>query len=226
MWEGRTPATVLTACFHIAVTCSGFRLNITQVANRVFHAPRVISLRVLELKKAVLNFAKSVLPFAAHLTMRVMDYSATSQSETCIRGRGSMTSLILDNLEATKSIKNIKLGLDFEKVLKKEKDVVFVPGSKRKYHEMMKPSIKRANKVNLQALKCRKQTATSYSIPSHQVSQKKVHQSFEELSNRVEAQINNWSDLSVLDKDIDEYIVSDPEEIAQRLIFQKVQWEK
>ena len=58
------------------------------------------------------------------------------QGETCVSRRGSMTSLILDNLEAMKSIKKITLEpngsttvVKKEKV-KKEKDIK--PGFKRK----------------------------------------------------------------------------------------------
>jgi len=163
--EGRNPATILAACLYTAARCSGYRLELSQVANHVHHAERVIKARVRELKKSVLDFSKPVLPFAQNLTLNSIDYAAPTTDPVKLEYGSKYTSnrvesvlaWILDRFEALNCLNEIK----FE-----EQNAVDDPKE-----EVGKRSLEDKD-GNL--TKRRKLTTSLWSAPSHQVLHKKV----------------------------------------------------
>jgi len=163
--EGRNPATILAACLYTAARCSGYRLELSQVANHVHHAERVIKARVRELKKSVLDFSKPVLPFAQNLTLNSIDYAAPTTDPVKLEYGSKYTSnrvesvlaWILDRFEALNCLNEIK----FE-----EQNAMDDPKE-----EVGKRSLEDKD-GNL--TKRRKLTTSLWSAPSHQVLHKKV----------------------------------------------------
>jgi len=167
--EGRNPATVLAACMYTAARCSGYRLELRQVANHVHHAERVIKARVRELKKSVLDFSKPVLPFAQTLTLNSIDYAAPTTDPVKLEYGSKHTNTrvesvlawILDRFEALNCLNEINFE---ENILLDEPEQE--QGSKRQLGED-------ANDTAI-LVKRRKQTSSLWSAPSHQVLHKKV----------------------------------------------------
>jgi len=166
--EGRNPATILAACLYTAARCSGYRLELNQVANHVHHAERVIKARVRELKKSVLDFSKPVLPFAQTLTLNSIDYAAPTTDpvkleygSTHISTRvESVLAWILDRFEALNCLNEIKFEENnFIEGLKEEQ------GKKRSCEE---------NDSTASVPKRRRQMFSLWSAPSHQLLHKKV----------------------------------------------------
>jgi len=164
--EGRNPATILAACLYTAARCSGYRLELSQVANHVHHAERVIKARVRELKKSVLDFSKPVLPFAQTLTLNSIDYAAPTSDPVKLEHGSKSTSTrvesvlawILDRFEALNCLNEVK----------SEKQNLY---DNLKEEENRKRS---SEDSDMNLTKRRKLTTSLWSAPSHQVLHKKV----------------------------------------------------